>query len=207
MIDCHKLDCLAVLLIGGVATMGCSSSDTPEGAPSGSTVQTITCAAADAAAEMTLTSTAFAECTTIPADYTCGGGPGSRPSPPLSWAAGPAGTKGYAIVLKDETNGFTHWALWDLPATVTDLAADVPQDTHTLTAPVGAMQVAGNTTESDGYIRPCPPSGPHLYVFTVYAQSALPLANVTPALFADAVAAQIASQSLAKGSLSAIVTR
>jgi len=204
MIDRSTLAFLAAML--GSAAGGCSSTDTSEAAPAGGQAQAITCEAADAATGMTLTSTAFAECTTIPADYTCIGGPGARPSPPLRWTPGPAGTKGYAIVLKDETNGFTHWALWDLPPTTTDLAADVPQTSNALASPAGAMQVGGNT-ESLGYIRPCPPSGPHLYVFTVHAQSALPLGTVTTAEFADAVAVEIAKQSLAKGSLDALVTR
>jgi Raf kinase inhibitor-like YbhB/YbcL family protein len=206
MIDRLNFCGSCVLLVGGLVTTGCSSSDSSEGAAAGTPAQTPTCTVSDAGGAMTLASSAFAECTTIPADYTCGGGPGARPSPPLSWTAGPAETKGYAIVLKDETIGFTHWALWDIPPTVTDLAADVPQTSHALTSPPGAMQVGGNT-ESLGYIRPCPPSGPHRYVFTVYAQSALPLANVTTSEYADAVAVEIGAQSLAKGTLGAIVTR
>jgi phosphatidylethanolamine-binding protein (PEBP) family uncharacterized protein len=82
----------------------------------------------------------------------------------------------------------------------------VPQTTHVLTDPAGALQVSGKT-ESIGYIRPCPPSGTHTYVFTVYAQSVLPLANVTAALSAVSVATELGKQSLATGSLSALVSR
>jgi Raf kinase inhibitor-like YbhB/YbcL family protein len=113
---------------------------------------------------------------------------------------------GYAIVLVDKTNNFTHWALWDLPPTTTTLAANVTQTTHQLTDPAGALQVGGNT-ESLGYIRPCPPSGMHSYVFTVYAQKSLPLANVATTQFADAVAAEIQKQSLGSGSLQGLVSR
>lgn len=190
-----------------MATTGCSSGDAPAAfdVPSA----TFTCDIVfptDAGAGLRLTSTAFSECTTIPAAYTCVGGTDARQSPPLEWTAGPAGTMGYAVVLEDVTNGFTHWAIWDLPATTTELQADVPQTTHALVDPVGALQVGGNT-ESLGYIRPCPPSGPHRYVFTVYAQSALPLLNVTTSEFAGAVAVEIDKQSLAKDSLAAVVTR
>ena len=51
---------------------------------------------------------------------------GDNKSPEMSWPAGPEGTKSYAIVLADLSNGFTHWALWDLPATVTSLPSALP---------------------------------------------------------------------------------
>jgi Raf kinase inhibitor-like YbhB/YbcL family protein len=199
---------LATLVLGGLVWIGCSSSDSPPAAAN----ETAVCpgegatAADGSAAGITLTSNAFAECATIPADYTCVGGADVRPSPPLSWTAGPAGTAGYAIVLKDTTNGFTHWAIWDIPPTTTTLAADVPQTTHVLTDPAGALQSSGKT-EMLGYIPPCPPAGTHTYVFTVYAQSVLPLANVTAALSAVTIASELGQQSLTTGSLSALVTR
>ncbi|HKY38219.1 MAG TPA: hypothetical protein VJN18_19890 [Polyangiaceae bacterium] len=85
---------------------------------------------AGGAAPFKLTSTAFTEGAEIPAEYTCvstNGSIMSRPSRPLAWGPGPAGTMGYAIVLKDTDNGFTHWAIWDIPADKLGLPRDVSQ--------------------------------------------------------------------------------
>src|SRR5712692_6614337 len=67
------------------------------------------------------TSTAFTNGETIPKKYTCDG---EGTSPPLSWSKAPNGTKSYAIILEDpDAPGgvFTHWVLYDLPATATGL--------------------------------------------------------------------------------------
>jgi phosphatidylethanolamine-binding protein (PEBP) family uncharacterized protein len=62
-----------------------------------------------------------------------------------------------------------HWAIWDIPATVTQF----PKGTTTLTgALAGAMQ-------TNKYLAPCP-SGNDTYEFTLYALSTATL-NVTGA--------------------------
>jgi Raf kinase inhibitor-like YbhB/YbcL family protein len=114
----------------------------------------------------------------------------SRPSPPLAWGPGPAGTAGYAIVLRDTDNGFTHWAIWDIPPSALALPRDVSQASHTPPDPAGSKQVGGNN-ESMGYIRPCPPSGSHTYEFTLYAQKALPLAGVNTNQNAGAIKGEL----------------
>jgi Raf kinase inhibitor-like YbhB/YbcL family protein len=83
-------------------------------------------------------------------------------------------------------NGFTHWAIWDIPPNALALPRDVSQASHTPPDPAGSKQVGGNN-ESLGYIRPCPPSGSHQYVFTLYAQKAMPLAGVTTSQDAGAI--------------------
>lgn len=132
-------------------------------------------------APFALTSTAFDAGEEIPEEYTCvslDGAIDSRPSPPLAWGPGPAGTAGYAIVLRDQFGGgFTHWAIWDIPPSALGLPRDVSQASHMPPVPAGSKQVGGNN-ESLGYIRPCPPSGSHNYRFTLYAQKTLPLAGV-----------------------------
>lgn len=163
------------------------------------------------AAPFELTSTAFVEGAEIPAEYTCvssNGSIASRPSPPLAWGPGPAGTKGYAIVLKDTQNGFTHWAIWDIPPDKLALPRDVSQASHNPPDPAGSKQVGGNN-ESLGYIRPCPPSGSHPYVFTLYAQSALPLAGVTTNQNAGAIQTELekAANNVGKETLGAKCTR
>jgi Raf kinase inhibitor-like YbhB/YbcL family protein len=163
------------------------------------------------AAPFKLTSTAFTEGAEIPAEYTCvstNGSIMSRPSPPLAWGAGPAGTMGYAIVLKDTDNGFTHWAIWDIPADKLGLPRDVSQASHTPPDPAGSKQVGGNN-ESLGYIRPCPPNGSHAYVFTLYAQSALPLPGATTNQDAGAVQTELekAANNVGKTTLGGKCTR
>lgn len=166
---------------------------------------------AGGAAPFKLTSTAFTEGAEIPMEYTCvstNGSIESRPSPPLAWGPGPADTKGYAIVLKDTQNGFTHWAIWDIPPDKLALPRDVSQASHTPPDPAGSKQVGGNN-ESMGYIRPCPPSGSHPYVFTLYAQSALPLPNVNTGQDAGTIQGQLdkAANNVGKTTLGAKCTR
>jgi Raf kinase inhibitor-like YbhB/YbcL family protein len=163
------------------------------------------------AAPFKLTSTAFTEGAEIPAEYTCvstNGSIMSRPSPPLAWGPGPAETKGYAIVLKDTQNGFTHWAIWDIAPSDLDLPRDVSQASHTPADPAGSKQVGGNN-ESLGYIRPCPPSGSHPYVFTLYAQKELPLPGVNTNQNAGAIQTELekAANNLGKTTLGAKCTR
>ncbi len=182
---------------GGAGTAGASGSGGSAGA--------------GGAAPFELASTAFLEGAEIPAEYTCvsaNGSIASRPSPPLAWGAGPAGTMGYAIVLKDTQNGFTHWAIWDIPADKLALPRDVSQASHSPPDPSGSKQVGGND-ESLGYIRPCPPSGSHPYVFTLYAQSALPLAGVTTNQNAAAIQSELekSESNVGKTTLGAKCTR
>src|SRR5438552_2672943 len=97
---------IALASVFVAVTLGCGSSG---GAP----------------ATLTLTSTAFTEGTMIPAAQTCTGD--SHMSPPLSWTAGPSGTMSYAIALVDMTNTFVHWTIWDMPASTTSLAGNLPK--------------------------------------------------------------------------------
>ena len=110
-------------------------------------------------------STLFAEGETIPmtAAHTMVGG--DNISPDLTWSEGPAGTKSYAVTCYDPdaptTVGFTHWVLFDLPASV-----------HALDA---GSKTGGVTGFSDwgesAYGGMAPPAGdePHHYRFSVYA--------------------------------------
>jgi Raf kinase inhibitor-like YbhB/YbcL family protein len=111
-------------------------------------------------------------------------------------------------VLRDTQNGFTHWAIWDIPPTALALPRDVSQASHMPPVPAGSKQVGGNN-ESMGYIRPCPPSGSHPYVFTLYAQKALPLAGVTTAQDAGAIKGELdkAANNVGTTTLAAKCTR
>jgi Raf kinase inhibitor-like YbhB/YbcL family protein len=113
----------------------------------------------------------------IPALYTCGG---ADSSPPLEWSGAPAGTQGFALVLADPDapgGTFYHWAIYDLPPTVTSLPAHYPPETR------DHIRQALNDFGRRGYGGPCPPAGPaHHYHFTLYALSVgrLVLATVPP---------------------------
>ena len=75
----------------------------------------------------------------------------------------PEGTVELALTVTDtDANGFVHWVLAGLDASVQALAIGVVPD--------GAVQ-AKNDAGTSGWTGPCPPpgSGPHHYVFTLYA--------------------------------------
>jgi Raf kinase inhibitor-like YbhB/YbcL family protein len=90
---------------------------------------------------------------------------GGNVSPDLTWTGAPAGTKSYAVTLYDPDvrtgSGWWHWVVFNIPSSVTSLAA--------------GQKPAGIESRTDfgspGYGGPCPPEGdaPHRYIFKVYA--------------------------------------
>jgi Raf kinase inhibitor-like YbhB/YbcL family protein len=119
---------------------------------------------------MQLTSTAFAESAAIPAKHTCDA---SNVSPPLKWTGVPAGAKSLALIVDDPdapVGTWVHWVLYDLPATASELAEDVPKSQFVAS---GAKQGL-NDFRHLGYGGPCPPHGkPHRYFFKLYALDAM----------------------------------
>lgn len=139
---------------------------------------------------ITVTSAAFVEGGRIPPRYTCDG---ADVSPPLSWSGAPDGARAFALVMDDpDARGFVHWAVADL--TSTELAE-------------GATEGIGgrNSFGRNGYGGPCPPSGSHRYVFTVFAV-AEPL-GLAPGFTADQLRAAVEDRILAAGSLTASYRR
>ena len=119
---------------------------------------------------MTLSSSAFHTGAAIPKRHTCDGGDFS---PPLFWSGVPAGTRSFAVVVDDpDASGFTHWLLFNIPASTASLAEGIKSGT----LPLGAAE-GSNDFGSIGYRGPCPPSGTHRYSHRVYA---LDLASVGP---------------------------
>ena len=94
---------------------------------------------------------------------------GADVSPSLTWLAPPPGAKSFAVIMDDPDAPmglWTHWTLYDLPATVTSLSENLPKAP---TLPNGALQ-GRNTWGRFGYNGPAPPPGkPHRYVFRVFA--------------------------------------
>jgi Raf kinase inhibitor-like YbhB/YbcL family protein len=107
----------------------------------------------------TLTSSAFQDGETIPRQFTCDG---NDHPPPLAWSGAPEGTLSFALVMEDPDaprGTFTHWLLYDIPSTTTQLRGQ------------GAGTAMRNSFGRTAYGGPCPPPGhgAHRYVFTLYA--------------------------------------
>ncbi len=115
---------------------------------------------------ISITSEAFGEGETIPAEYTCDN---RDISPPLTWSGIPAGTKSIALIMDDPDaprGTFVHWVLYGIPPEAQGLPEAVPKNK---TLNDGSRQ--GTTGFGKiGYGGPCPPPGkPHRYYFKVYA--------------------------------------
>ena len=118
-----------------------------------------------------LSSTTFQKDQLIPATMVFNGQLGSvcaggNESPQLSWTPAVSGTRSYAVALFDVTANFTHWGMYNIPSTTTELAAGAGSP--------GSGQQVFNDAGVQGYSGPCPPpglvpNGIHRYVFTVYA--------------------------------------
>ena len=124
----------------------------------------------------TVESTSFSNGEALPAKYTSGkmGMPGGMDiSPELLWSGAPDDTKSFAVTCFDADaptgSGWWHWAVMDIPATVTELPERAGEESGNR-LPEGAMQLR-NDGGTLGYIGPAPPAGHgvHHYYFTVYA--------------------------------------
>ena len=116
-----------------------------------------------------LTSRAFKNGETIPQmySYKLGGQcNGENYSPPLSIGASPANTQSFALIMVDPDAGnWVHWVQFNIPGT-----------TKELDSAVGGPDLGikgGNSFREIGYAGPCPPSGTHNYIITIYALDSL----------------------------------
>jgi hypothetical protein len=115
-----------------------------------------------------LTSTAFSDGQRIPKRYACDG---ENLSPPLAWSGAPSTTRSFVLLCDDPdapAGTWHHWALFDIPATQTELSEGLPRE-----ARVQAMRQATNDFVEIGYGGPCPPRGhgAHHYRFRLSALS------------------------------------
>jgi len=114
----------------------------------------------DVPSTITVTSPAFADGQRIPADHTCRG---AGRLPELAWRDVPAAAASLALVVSDPDapkGTFIHWLLYDLPPGDGGVAPG--------RLPAGAKE-GENSAGRTGWFPPCPPSGTHRYVFTLYA--------------------------------------
>lgn len=144
--------------------------------------------AAEAADAFTLTSIAFGDNEAIPQKFTC---QGAGVSPALRWSGVPEGTKSLALLVVDPDaavdGGFTHWVLAGIDPATTKL------DEGT-TAGAPGSSGAGEP----GYAGPCPPSGTHRYIFTLYALPA-PIEGTPDRAAIEAAAATALGQAVLTG--------
>jgi Raf kinase inhibitor-like YbhB/YbcL family protein len=121
-----------------------------------------------------LTSSAYAEGSMIPTQYSCADP--NAASPALSWTNPPNNTQSFAVIMHDTDAApmkgvmdVTHWIFWGIPASSTSVAAGIKPDS----SPDGIVQGV-NIRKVNGYQPPCPPPGatPHHYIFEIYALDA-----------------------------------
>jgi Raf kinase inhibitor-like YbhB/YbcL family protein len=99
----------------------------------------------------------------IPRRYTCDG---EDIPPVIQWTDEPTTTKSFAVIVDDPDapgGTWTHWLVWDIPATVRSLSADGEK--------IPGVKSGTNDFGKRGYGGPCPPKarGPHRYFFRVFA--------------------------------------
>jgi phosphatidylethanolamine-binding protein (PEBP) family uncharacterized protein len=142
------------------------------------------------AANLAVTSPAFKEGGPLPVEFTCDG---AGLSPPLQWAAGPPGTKSYAVTLWHEAPDQvkSYWVVYGIPPTVRSL-------------PKGSRSI-GTTGLNDkrrAEYDPMCSKGPGVktYHITVYALSAPPPLAAAEAT-RDALLDAISGSTLAAGTI------
>lgn len=157
----RRLGPLVWAFVLGMGLVACSGQEQQpkQSSPSSSQAPVVTTA-------LKLQSPAFAPGETIPEPYSC---QGDNISPPLTWTAGPAATRSWALIVEDpDAPGrvWQHWLIYNLPAESRSLAENQP---FTAKLDNGAQQ-SQNTSGSIGYTGPCPPKGAaHHYHFQLYA--------------------------------------
>lgn len=126
---------------------------------------------ADAANKLQLSSPAFGDGQPIPVKHSAYD---QNISPPLKWAAGPAGTQSYILFMEDPDAAITplpvvHWVAWNIPADTLELREGLPP-AEGLNEPMGMRQGA-NSLGRPGFFGSKPPAGdpPHRYFYQVFA--------------------------------------
>jgi Raf kinase inhibitor-like YbhB/YbcL family protein len=130
-----------------------------------------------------------------------------KASIPLSWTAGPSGTKSYVVIMEDPDSKtpptppvpVVHWVVWNIPAQVTSLREGLAKGDR-LQDPKDLRQGPG-TSGIVGYYGPRPPAGDpphhyHLQLFALDTDLALP-----GGADRDKVLTALAGHVLAKGEL------
>ncbi len=119
---------------------------------------------------MKLKSNDFEDDKTIPIKFTCDG---DDVSPQLYWEDIPNMTKSFALSIEDPDapmGTFIHWLVYDIPRRTASFdQGRLPREARQVTNDFGKEDYGG----------PCPPSGTHRYIFTLYALDVEHLKGVT----------------------------
>ena len=109
---------------------------------------------------ITLTSSAFLDNTLMPARFTCDG---ENTIPPFEISNIPTQAKSLALVLHDPDaqapGGWTHWVKFNISTETTQIEEGKEPEGFSGEGGGGSLVYQG----------PCPPSGTHRYIFTIYA--------------------------------------
>ncbi len=147
-----------------------------------------------------LTSPAFREGEPLPDKFSQKSG---NLSPHLEWVAPPVGVKSYALICDDPDTSagtWTHWVIFNIPASVSELPEGIP-DIIPASKPIyGAMQGA-NSSKTNRYDGPRPPSGTHRYYFKLYALDIATLPGLASGAKLAAVQEAITKHQLGMASL------
>ncbi|MBT8171353.1 YbhB/YbcL family Raf kinase inhibitor-like protein, partial [Candidatus Bathyarchaeota archaeon] len=95
----------------------------------------------------------------IPSKFTCDG---DDISPHLFWENIPNGVKSFALYVTDPDalGGWIHWQVYDISKETKEIKQN--------SLPPEAKEVENDFSKKN-YGGPCPPSGTHRYVFTLFA--------------------------------------
>lgn len=159
---------------------------------------------------MTLTSTSLNDGQMIPKHFVFDGMGcnGDNISPELEWQGAPAGTRSFALTMYDPDaptdHGWWHWTVVNIPMDVHRLPEGASNEKS---LPTGAIELSTDYKKK-GYGGPCPPigSGPHRYVFTIYALDEERI-NVNQNQTAETFKKVLEEHSLAEASFTTIYER
>ena len=119
---------------------------------------------------MPITSKNFTDGKKIPSKYTCDG---ENIAPELTWTDFPKETKSFVLTCNDPDapgGNFIHWIVVNIPLETNG----IPEGTVNINGGEGIKNDFGQTQ----YGGPCPPSGEHRYIFTIYALNTEKILNV-----------------------------
>ncbi len=114
---------------------------------------------------MKISSPVFEDGGTIPVKYTCDG---ENISIPLRFSDIPEETESLALIMDDPdapSGVFVHWVIYNMPAGLSALPEGISNEPYL----EGGILQGVNSFGKIGYSGPCPPDGPHRYMFKLYA--------------------------------------
>lgn len=103
----------------------------------------------------------------LPLEHTCFR---QNVSPALAWSGAPRGTESYVVFLekdpvKKDEEVFLSWAIFNVPADMEGLAADLPKQED----PESPIRYALSDHQTAEYVGPCEPQGQFGYKFRLFA--------------------------------------